>query len=178
MDNKHYLFFVSLSYAYSILRPLQNAIWQQGNDVAWFIEEGCENWLQENEKQLRTIQQVMDYNPIAVFVPGNWVYDFFPGVKVAVFHGYAMKKRIEIKDLRELSTLHLIEIHTITDKIIPCRIRNISTTSSPIENSHSVGDGILGYTLLHETENDIHMNKLELIRSVPFNQIKSLFLIY
>lgn len=95
MDNKHYLFFVSLSYAYSILRPLQNAIWQQGNDVAWFIEEGCENWLQENEKQLRTIQQVMDYNPIAVFVPGNWVYDFFPGVKVAVFHGYAMKKRIE-----------------------------------------------------------------------------------
>jgi len=95
MGNRHYLFFVSLTYSYSILRPLQDAIWQRGDEVAWFIEDNCEIWLQQDEKQLYTIQQVIDYNPIAVFVPGNWVYDFFPGIKVAVFHGYAMKKRIE-----------------------------------------------------------------------------------
>ncbi|MCD8557215.1 MAG: CDP-glycerol glycerophosphotransferase family protein [Bacteroides graminisolvens] len=95
MSGKRYLFFVSLTYSYSILRPLQDAMWQRGDEAAWFIEDGCENWLRNDEKQLHTIQQVMDYNPIAVFVPGNWVYDFFPGVKVAVFHGYAMKKRVE-----------------------------------------------------------------------------------
>ena len=92
---KHYLFFVSLTYSFSILRPLQDEIWRRGDDVAWFIEDSCESWLTENEKQLKTIQEVLDYNPIAVFAPGNFVYDFFPGVKVAVFHGYAMKKRIE-----------------------------------------------------------------------------------
>lgn len=92
---KHYLFFVSLTYSFSILRPLQDEIWRRGDDVAWFIEDSCESWLTGNEKQLKTIQEVLDYNPIAVFAPGNFVYDFFPGVKVAVFHGYAMKKRVE-----------------------------------------------------------------------------------
>lgn len=93
--NKRYLFFVSLTYSYSILRPLQKAIWERGDQAAWFIEEPCEDWLEENETRLRTIQDVMDYNPRAVFAPGNHIYDFFPGVKVGVFHGYAMKKRIE-----------------------------------------------------------------------------------
>jgi CDP-glycerol glycerophosphotransferase (TagB/SpsB family) len=92
---KHYLFFVSLTYSYSILRPLQAEIWKRGDTVAWFIEEPCEDLLAENEQRLHTIQEVMEYNPIAVFAPGNWVYYFFPGVKVQLFHGYAMKKRIE-----------------------------------------------------------------------------------
>ena len=93
--NKHYLFFVSLTYSYSILRPLQAEIWRRGDDAAWFIEEPCEDQLVEGERRLYSIQEVMEYNPVAVFAPGNWVYDFFPGIKVEVFHGYAMKKRIE-----------------------------------------------------------------------------------
>ena len=93
--NKRYLFFVSLSYSYSILRPLQAEIWRRGGDAAWFIEEQCEYLLEEGERRLHTIGEVLEYNPIAVFAPGNWIYDFFPGVKVQVFHGYAMKKRIE-----------------------------------------------------------------------------------
>jgi Putative glycosyl/glycerophosphate transferases involved in teichoic acid biosynthesis TagF/TagB/EpsJ/RodC len=93
--SKHYLFFVSLTYSYSILRPLQKEILRRGDQAAWFIEEPCEDKLVDGELRLYSIDEVMEYNPIAVFAPGNWVYDFFPGVKVEVFHGYAMKKRIE-----------------------------------------------------------------------------------
>lgn len=92
---KHYLFFATLHYAYSILRPLEEEIWRRGDDVAWFIEDSCPVSLLPNERQLKTIKDVMDYQPIAVFAPGNYIYDFFPGVKVAVFHGYPMRKRIE-----------------------------------------------------------------------------------
>ncbi len=92
---KHYLFFAQLAYAYSILRPLQEEIWRRGDEVAWFLEDSCPMKLEGKEKQLKTISEVMVYNPIAVFAPGNYIYDFFPGVKVGVFHGYPMKKRIE-----------------------------------------------------------------------------------
>ena len=90
---KRYLFFVSLSYAYPILRPIQSEIWRRGDDVAWFFTSPCDQYLQEGEKQLKTIKEVIEYNPIAVFAPGNKVHDFFPGVKVQVFHGFSIDKR-------------------------------------------------------------------------------------
>ncbi|NDV70436.1 CDP-glycerol glycerophosphotransferase family protein [Dysgonomonas sp. 25] len=92
---KKYLFFASLSYSFSILRPLQEEIRRRGGEAAWYLEPECDNWLEEDEIQLKTIEEVMEYNPIAVFAAGNYVYDFFPGVKVAVFHGYAMNKRAD-----------------------------------------------------------------------------------
>ncbi len=90
---KRYLFFVAQAYAYSILRPLQEEIRRRGGETAWFIEKTSPVCLREDERQLKTIPEVIEYNPLAVFAPGNHVYDFFPGVKVSVFHGYAIQKR-------------------------------------------------------------------------------------
>ncbi|WP_300702916.1 CDP-glycerol glycerophosphotransferase family protein [Bacteroides sp.] len=95
---KKYLFFVSVAYSYPILRPLQDEILRRGDEVAWFIEQGCPKLLEKNERWLRSVQAVMDYNPIAVFAPGNYIYDFFPGVKVCLFHGYPINKRGDEKD--------------------------------------------------------------------------------
>lgn len=95
MTMKKYLFFAKLTYAFSILRPLEKEIWRRGDEVAWYLEDSCPDMLQSNEKRIYTIREVIEYDPLAVFVPGNYVYDFFPGVKVEVFHGYPMRKRIE-----------------------------------------------------------------------------------
>lgn len=95
MAAKRYLFYISQNYSYAILRPLQAAILARGDQVAWFLEgnEVNHEYLQANEQQLNTISQVQEYKPKVVFVPGNVVPDFIPGIKVGVFHGFNAGKR-------------------------------------------------------------------------------------
>ncbi|MBQ0056313.1 MAG: CDP-glycerol glycerophosphotransferase family protein [Bacteroidales bacterium] len=96
---KRYLLFISHSYSYTMLRPIEDEVRRRGDDCAWFIEEEtCPDLLRPDEKRLLTVEQVIDYNPIACIAPGNWVYDFFPGVKVHTFHGYPVQKRFEKVD--------------------------------------------------------------------------------
>ena len=98
MEAKNYLLFATLPYAYSILRPLQAEIRRRGGVAAWFLEPTCPDSLEDDELRLKTVREVIDFNPVAVFAPGNYIPDFFPGVKVALFHGYAIQKRIEAVD--------------------------------------------------------------------------------
>lgn len=90
---KNYLLFVTLPYAYSIMRPLQDEIRRRGDRAAWFIEEGCADGLLPGEERLHTIREVEQFAPVAVFTPGNYIPDFFPGIKVQLFHGYPINKR-------------------------------------------------------------------------------------
>lgn len=93
--SKRFVFFCSLAYAYPILRPLQTVIRARGDEAAWYLEPGCENLLNDDEKQLHSIEECIAYQPTAIFTPGNYIYYFLPGVKVAVFHGYPIAKRGE-----------------------------------------------------------------------------------
>lgn len=96
---KRYLFYINQLYAFSVVRPLQKAIIQQGDEVAWFLDNSTEllKYIKPNEKLLKTVEEVKAYNPIAVFVPGNIVPDFFPGIKVEIFHGFNSHKRKDNK---------------------------------------------------------------------------------
>lgn len=93
--SKRFIFFCSLAYAYPILRPIQERIRARGDEAAWYLEPGCENLLDDSEHQLHSIEECIEYNPTAIFTPGNYIYYFLPGVKVAVFHGYPIAKRGE-----------------------------------------------------------------------------------
>lgn len=92
---RKYIFYISQNYSFEILRPIQQAIWERGDQCAWFIEGNDVNpdYLRQNEKQLDSIRQIIDYSPTAVFVPGNIVPKFIPGLKIQVFHGLEWKKK-------------------------------------------------------------------------------------
>lgn len=90
-----YLFYVSELYGFAIVRPLQKAIWERGDGAAWFFEDAprLSKYLRPEEQWLKTVAEVRRYHPSAVFVPGNMVPGFFPGVKVELFHGFNARKR-------------------------------------------------------------------------------------
>ena len=95
MTQRKYLFYIVQNYSFAILRPLQEAIKARGDTVSWFLtgKEIDEHYLHEDENRLMSTEQVKDYSPCAVFVTGNVVPDFFPGIKVTVFHGFDARKR-------------------------------------------------------------------------------------
>ncbi|ASP48522.1 CDP-glycerol--glycerophosphate glycerophosphotransferase [Cognaticolwellia beringensis] len=90
MTVKKYLFFISQNYSFAILRPLQKTIKENGGEVRWFLygSEINNEFLQRNEVKIESIKAIKEYDPLAVFVPGNTVPSFIPGLKVAVFHGF------------------------------------------------------------------------------------------
>jgi len=102
----NYLFYISQNYSFEILRPLQQAIWARGDRCAWFVEGNEVNLkiFENNETQLARIEAVIDFAPLAVFVPGNVVPNFIPGLKVQVFHGLEYKKKghFRIRDFFDL----------------------------------------------------------------------------
>ena len=59
-----------------------------------YLEKSCPvSVLNDSDRRLDSLKEVRAWNPLAVFAPGIYIYDFFPGVKVEVFHGYPIYKR-------------------------------------------------------------------------------------
>jgi len=92
---RHFLLFASQLYSFSILRPIQRAIRERGDEVAWYIRNMDTRFVKPDERVLANIKDVKHYNPIAVITCNNWVPYFFPGIKVEVFHGFNAQKRDE-----------------------------------------------------------------------------------
>ncbi|MFQ5352836.1 MAG: CDP-glycerol glycerophosphotransferase family protein, partial [Candidatus Binatia bacterium] len=85
---RRYLLYGSERYALGILRPLQAAMRNRGDEAAWFFDGPGAERLSTDERLLHDISEVKAFGAIANFAPGNHIPDFFPGVKVMVFHGF------------------------------------------------------------------------------------------
>lgn len=94
-DSKQYLFYVTLSYSFCVLRPIEKSILKRGGKVAWFIPKGseAESFLLPTDLRLKDVQSVKQFNAHATLAPGNYIPDFFPGIKVQVFHGFDSGKK-------------------------------------------------------------------------------------
>ena len=89
----NFLLFATENYALEIMRPLQEEIEAAGHRACWFFSKPVEERWRKGLPILDTVNEVLDFNPAAVFVPGNWVPLFFPGLKVQVFHGFGIEKK-------------------------------------------------------------------------------------
>ncbi len=83
-------------YSFSILQPIcDEALKDEANTVLWYIHEPNISHvpLLEDMPWTYDMQRVYDFSPEAIFVPGNIVPYYLPGVKIQIFHGYAAEKK-------------------------------------------------------------------------------------
>ena len=93
-----FLIYISQAYSIPIGRPLQEELRRRGFEVKWFCDEvETREHLESSEILLTSVKAVKAYNPEVVLVATNVVPDFFPGIKVQIFHGFSVGKRSESK---------------------------------------------------------------------------------
>ncbi len=114
---KHYLFFIAQNYSFEILRPLQQQIKANGDQVLWFVYGNAVNLdlFNADEKYTQDAASAVEFNPLASFVPGNIIPNFIPGIKVQVFHGFEWKKKGHFV-IRDCFDLYCTQGPLFTDK--------------------------------------------------------------
>lgn len=88
--------FCEHKYSISILQALQTeADRTKQHEVLWFVDQRniSDFPLQTEVRWSNSIQEIYDFSPEAIFVPGNIVPYYLPGVKAEIFHGYAAEKK-------------------------------------------------------------------------------------
>ncbi|MBQ2787374.1 MAG: CDP-glycerol glycerophosphotransferase family protein [Bacteroidaceae bacterium] len=88
--------FCENKYAVAILHPIHEYAYSKGtHKILWYVHapKFPEFPLKDEVEYTTSIQEVYDFSPEAIFVPGNIVPYYLPGVKIQVFHGYAGEKK-------------------------------------------------------------------------------------
>lgn len=92
--NYKFLLHISHAYGIPICSPIEQEITRRGHEVRWFSEvDESISLLQGRDNLLTRPQDVMNYAPHVVLSAANDVPDFFPGIKVQIFHGFSIHKR-------------------------------------------------------------------------------------
>jgi hypothetical protein len=88
-----FLIYISHTYALPIGGPLQTEILKRGFEVKWFADEDyTKAYFPEHGELLNNVEEAIEYDPHVVLTINDSVPDFFPGIKVQVFHGFLANK--------------------------------------------------------------------------------------
>jgi CDP-glycerol glycerophosphotransferase (TagB/SpsB family) len=95
MKKYRFILLVQQNYSFEILRPMHSVMQERGDQVLWLKlgKEVNTALFNSNESVTQSIEQAIAFNPDAIFVTGNTVPDFIPGLKVQLFHGFEWKKK-------------------------------------------------------------------------------------
>ncbi|MBF7073363.1 CDP-glycerol glycerophosphotransferase family protein [Glaciecola sp. MH2013] len=95
MKRYRFVLLVQQNYTFEILRPMQKIMRERGDEILWLALGKAVNTslFHEDENMTTSIADAVKFNPHAVFVTGNVVPDFIPGLKVQLFHGFEWKKK-------------------------------------------------------------------------------------
>lgn len=88
--------FCENKYAINILHPIgREALKSDQNSVLWYVDDRKipQFPLAGEVAFTNSMQEVYDFSPEAIYVPGNIVPYYLPGVKIQIFHGYAAVKK-------------------------------------------------------------------------------------
>lgn len=97
-------------YAIDILLPLYEEAVKQQHNVLWYINVNkITNYtLPQESNWASDMQAIYNFNPEAIYVPGNIVPYYLPGVKIQIFHGYAAEKKDQFR-IRNYFDLYLTQ---------------------------------------------------------------------
>lgn len=95
MKTYRFILLIQQNYTFEILRPMQAAMLDRGDEVMWLaLGKDVDITLFNNAENVSSsIAQAIAFKPDAIFVTGNVVPDFIPGLKVQLFHGFEWKKK-------------------------------------------------------------------------------------
>ena len=112
------LLFCRNPYAFGILKPLSDSLKTEGHSTLWYVPEDLtESFPFKNEGYSTDMAELANFNPEAIFVPGNEVPYYLPGVKVQIFHGFAGEKKGHFR-IRHYFDLYLTQGPYFTKRFI------------------------------------------------------------
>lgn len=86
--------FCENAYAFSVMAPIRAELIDRNYDFVWYIADKLlASFPYTNDSFTNVINELKEFKPSAIFVPGNEVPHYLPGVKVQIFHGLAGEKK-------------------------------------------------------------------------------------
>lgn len=95
-----YLFYIAKAYSIPIIQPLAARLDSTGGEYAFYVSEHVakkfpREW--DRGKTLKNLKQAKAFRPDFVLCPGNFVDFRIPGIKVQLFHGLGVEKKVHYK---------------------------------------------------------------------------------